>query len=507
MGGEAMAGRMTLGARIGSGVAVLLALVAVAGVAVWWTSRVVDARQAETSKAAERMRLAAQVQGVNSGLLADERQMVLAAFTNDSDELMALHEVVKTKLSSASKDLQRLEALVATAEERNEVASLRKGIQSWGSGCYACHDDGADMTNMELVGKLSKKTLALAASNDKHSQVLEQAQVVLFEAETAAAQSANARARLIVGLVIVLALLVGAVVARVVWTSSRELRETAYELREGATEVLAASSQVAGTAQQLAEASAAQAASLEHTASTMVQMSQGARQIATHLGQAASLITDANDRVERSNTDLERMQSSMTGIRDSGGRVASIIKRIDEIAFQTNLLALNAAVEAARAGEAGAGFAVVAQEVRELAQRSATAAQDTSALIETSISTSTDGSQKAEQLTASMSEVTAGVTKVQELVAQVSTVSHEQSESVSGVSETVRAMETTTRQTAAMAEESTASSVMLTRQAEVTMALVERLEAMVGRSQPAQRSAPTGHDEAPAGHHALKRAA
>jgi CHASE3 domain sensor protein len=80
-----MAGRMTLGARIGSGVAVLLALVAVAGVAVWWTSRVVDARQAETSKAAERMRLAAQVQGVNSGLLADERQMVLAAFTSDSD--------------------------------------------------------------------------------------------------------------------------------------------------------------------------------------------------------------------------------------------------------------------------------------------------------------------------------------------------------------------------------------------------------------------------------------
>jgi methyl-accepting chemotaxis protein/methyl-accepting chemotaxis protein-1 (serine sensor receptor) len=504
--GDNMSKRMTLGARIGSGVAVLLALVAVAGVAVWWTSWIVDARQAETSKAAERMRLAAQVQGVNAQLLAYERSMVLAGFTNDSDRLMALHEEVDKRLAEANADLSRLETLVATGEERKAVASLRTGIQSWASGCYACHDDGADMTNMELVAKLSKKTLALAGSNDTHAQALEHAQVARFEEETQSARRANASARLVVGLVILLALLVGVVVARVVRASSRALRETAHELRGGAAEVLAASSQVSSTAEQLAEASTAQATSLEHTASTMNQMAQGARQIAAHLEQAASLITDANDRVGRSNGDLDRMQSSMTGIRESGGRMASIVKRIDEIAFQTNLLALNAAVEAARAGEAGAGFAVVAQEVRDLAQRSATAAKDTSALIETSISTSTDGSQKAEQLSASMSEVTAGVTKVQELVAKVSTVSREQSEAVSGVSETVRAMEGTTRETAAMAEESTAASVMLTRQAEATMALVERLETMVGTSGAGARRATTARPERPA-EHTLDRAA
>src|SRR5207244_11119917 len=110
---------------------------------------------------------------------------------------------------------------------------------------------------------------------------------------------------------------------------------------------------------------------------------------------------------------------SMTAIEESSHKVARILKTIDEITFQTNILALNAAVEAARAGEAGLGFAAVAEEVRNLAQRSANAAKDTAALVEESLTKARDGRQRIAQLGAALGDITAHVRQVRDLVEDV----------------------------------------------------------------------------------------
>ena len=112
----------------------------------------------------------------------------------------------------------------------------------------------------------------------------------------------------------------------------------------------------------------------------------------------------------------------MKEINSSSEKTSKIMRVMEEIAFQTNILALNAAVEAARAGEAGMGVAVAADEVRNLAHRSAQAARDTAALIEESIATSKQGSSKLEQAAASIPQITGSADASQEMAALAQTL-------------------------------------------------------------------------------------
>ena len=152
---------------------------------------------------------------------------------------------------------------------------------------------------------------------------------------------------------------------------------------------------------------------------------------------------------------------------------------IDEISFQTNILALNAAVEAARAGEAGMGFAVVADEVRNLAQRCAAAAKDTADLIEESISNSTDGKAKVDQVAVLVRAIAAQAAEVKVLVDEVSAGSEEQTRGVEQIAGAVQQMEKTTQASAASAEEGAAAAEQLTAQSESLREVIARLREMV----------------------------
>jgi methyl-accepting chemotaxis protein len=257
-------------------------------------------------------------------------------------------------------------------------------------------------------------------------------------------------------------------------------------LASGAAEVAAVADQVSQASQTLAHGASEQAASLEQTSASMEQMAATTRQNAEHTSRAAGLMATVDQRVSASTRELESMVATMNAIKHSSGRVAQIIKTIDEIAFQTNILALNAAVEAARAGDAGSGFAVVADEVRTLAQRSAQAARDTADLIAEALDNATKGSARVRDLEASVRGITESVADVKQLVDNVSVASQEQAKGAAQVGQALHQMERVTQSNAAASEEGAASSEELSAQAEVARGLVEELRALMSGAQVGQ---------------------
>ena len=194
---------------------------------------------------------------------------------------------------------------------------------------------------------------------------------------------------------------------------------------------------------------------------------------------SADLMGNVDARIAAANACLAEMLTAMESIGLSSGKIARIIRTIDEIAFQTNILALNAAVEAARAGEAGMGFAVVADEVRDLAQRSAQAARDTATLIEESIEVSNGGGAKVRQVAEAIRSITESAAAVGKLVDDVSAGSQEQARGMEQISRALREMDQVTQRSAASAEESASAGEELKNQAETLRAVVVNLRAVI----------------------------
>ncbi len=255
-------------------------------------------------------------------------------------------------------------------------------------------------------------------------------------------------------------------------------------LSDGSEQVASAAGQVSGSSQSLAEGASEQAASLEETSASLEEVTSMTKRNAENAAQAKDLSAQTRAAADAGAADMEQMKGAMDAIKISSGEIAKIVKTIDEIAFQTNILALNAAVEAARAGEAGMGFAVVAEEVRALAQRSAQAAKETAAKIEDSVSKSENGVHISAKVAQSLQQIVERARKVDALVAEIASASHEQSQGIGQVSTAVSQMDQVTQTNAGSAEESAAAAEELNAQSAELRRIVNELGSLVGIARP-----------------------
>jgi len=254
-------------------------------------------------------------------------------------------------------------------------------------------------------------------------------------------------------------------ILRAVNQAGLNLRALADDVGEQVGGLQTASSEIAQGNGDLSSRTEQTAASLQQTAASMEQMTSAVRSNADTAREAAQLASGAVTAAAEGGSVVSGVVGTMKEISDCSKRIVDITGVIDTIAFQTNILALNAAVEAARAGPQGAGFAVVATEVRGLAQRSAQAAKEIKTLIDDSVRKVEGGAQQVDRAGQAMGEIVTQIGRVNTLIGEISTANGEQSAGIGQVSVAVSQLDRMTQQNAALVEQTAAAADAMKGQA------------------------------------------
>ncbi len=235
--------------------------------------------------------------------------------------------------------------------------------------------------------------------------------------------------------------------------STNELDKTNTDFNRIATNIAYHVVSFSSSSHELASNSSEQAASLEETSASMEEMTSMTKETEKYALEAKNLTMDVTKASHIANDAMREMEQAISLIKNSSKETAEIMKTIDQIAFQTNILALNAAVEAARAGEAGAGFAVVAEEVQNLAQRSARAVEDTASKISESESNARKGEETGRKVAEVLETISKSVGEVTNLIEQVSAASKEQRNGVEHINRSISEIDQATQKNAAQSQQ------------------------------------------------------
>ena len=435
-------------------------------------------------------------------LLADQHADREAKATTLRDTARSMEKVMKgvavsgviakmLSIRKAEKDFALRKDEKYAKDVNDKVAKLKEDFAN--SGIAKEHIDGVSTLLASYLQDFNAMVAQVAAEKkataemqevvDKVLPMLEGLTDEIFEMEKETTTAILTQAERLSAFAIAASLVIIAVALALAFSLARSICRpidmAVKSLMSGAEQLSAASGQVSSSAQVLAEGATEQAASLEETSASMEEMASMTRQNSDNASQADSLMRESLATIQEADASMTEMGRSMNEIAEASAQTSKIIKTIDEIAFQTNLLALNAAVEAARAGEAGAGFAVVAEEVRNLAMRSTEAAKNTAALIEGTVSKVTNGKAIVERATEAFHGVAESSGKVASLIGEIATASKEQAQGFGQINQAITQMDTVTQQNSATAEESSAAAAELNSQSASMLDIVKDLKSLV----------------------------
>jgi methyl-accepting chemotaxis protein len=253
-----------------------------------------------------------------------------------------------------------------------------------------------------------------------------------------------------------------------------QLRRTFEQISNAACQVSSGAVQVASGAQLLSTGAIQQSEAVSNVSFRMEDIVEHVEATSGFASDTEKLTEKIQEQIESCSKEMSEMLSSMDDISRSSEQISEIMQVIDDIAFQTNILALNAAVEAARAGDAGLGFSVVADEVRNLANMSADAAKQTTALIEDSITHVKRGTAIAQTTAESLEKVVKGASDITENVKNVAESSNKQNEVVSGIRESMQQVAAVIDNTSSTAEESAATAETMSDQAVILREMIDK---------------------------------
>jgi methyl-accepting chemotaxis protein len=429
----------------------------------------------------------------NIQLLGDKSSgLFTKEIMSPSDELRADFALqIQTNLAVMQQMAESYSGQVRDADERglysrfesaqlNYVSVFKRGMELCSSGRP---QDAMELKEGELEPALTAFLQTANALEDFNQKRGETAAINIQSAVS------SARTSVWIGLLAVL-ISAGVISMVIIMGTTKILTRVTLSLSEAAERLSETSALVSAGSHTVAQNCVQQAASLEEVNATLEEMTSISIKNSHHAETAASIAQQTHSTAGSGSKHMSDLDTAIQDINSASDDIAAIIKTIDSIAFQTNILALNAAVEAARAGEAGLGFAVVANEVRTLAQRSAQAAHETAERIQGTITKTARTAQLSRQLKDTFVEIVKNANEVNQLDQNVAGYSKEQADGIRQVTTAVSALEKTTQANAANSEESAATVEELHAQSSTLKQNINELQQLVGGA-PAPVSAPS----------------